>query len=535
MRMRVVIHPFLFALYPVVEWFLKVSLTNSGVSPNVMVRPSIVLTVGSGVCMLIIWLRTRDWDRAAYITTLILFAGLYYGSVSWQFAQVGILSGTGNHQVTYLAVWVLVMLALGGGWLWRRLSKPELVTNFLNVMAVVAVVLSVGQYALKCAASEEISFEAASSYVDSSQGDVHLQGETRPDIYYIILDGYARADVLEGLYDHNNTEFLDFLRSRDFYVAAEARSNYIQTALSLSSSLNMSYLRGLPPDLLDRQPLAGLLRDSEVRRLLSDHGYQMIAVNSGYQPTEFVDADVYLSPDHQSPLTEFEELLVLGTAAAVLVDSQFLEIGASGYDAHRELVVYGFQQLAEVPALPGPKFVFFHIVSPHPPFVFADDGTAVVPPRPYSGLADGSHFDGSSGQYIAGYQSKLVYTNAQIEHAIDVILTASSEPPVIILQADHGPGAYLDWDSSGGTCLWERTSILSAYHLPSGTQTDLYPSITPVNSFRVVFDAVFGTAFGLLEDRTYYSTWHYPYDFEDVTERSQVPCIVPEVATFGEY
>jgi hypothetical protein len=66
-----------------------------------------------------------------------------------------------------------------------------------------------------------------------------------PDIYYIILDGHARSDILAELYGYDNNWFVDSLRQRGFYVADRSRTNYAQTYLSLASTLNMTYLDSL--------------------------------------------------------------------------------------------------------------------------------------------------------------------------------------------------------------------------------------------------------------------------------------------------
>jgi hypothetical protein len=57
----------------------------------------------------------------------------------------------------------------------------------------------------------------------------------------------------------------------------------------------------------------------------------------------------------------------------------------------------------------------------------------------------------------------------------------------------------------GGTphkeLIEERTAILNAYFLPSSCETDgLYRFITPVNSFRVIFNNCFGVDLELLKD-----------------------------------
>ena len=71
---------------------------------------------------------------------------------------------------------------------------------------------------------------------------VAAENPDQPDIYYIITDEYARADVLEEFYDHDNSGFLDQLRERGFYVAEQSFSNYALTFLSLASSLDMRYV-----------------------------------------------------------------------------------------------------------------------------------------------------------------------------------------------------------------------------------------------------------------------------------------------------
>jgi hypothetical protein len=95
---------------------------------------------------------------------------------------------------------------------------------------------------------------------------------------------------------------------------------------------------------------------------------------------------------------------------------------------------------------------------------------------------------------------------------------------VIILQADHGPGAYLDYESMEHTCLKERFSILNAYYFPGQDRDILYTSVTPVNSFRMLFDSYFNTDLGLIKDRSYYSPWSRPYDFIDVTDVIGMEC-----------
>ena len=99
-----------------------------------------------------------------------------------------------------------------------------------------------------------------------------------------------------------------------------------------------------------------------------------------------------------------------------------------------------------------------------------------------------------------------------MEAAITRILAESERPPIIILQGDHGPALHMstvlaDMD------VRERYSIFNAYLLPDGGDENLYDSISPVNTFRVLFNHYFGTDYPLLEDKAFYVPFLEIYNF----------------------
>jgi hypothetical protein len=62
-------------------------------------------------------------------------------------------------------------------------------------------------------------------------------------------------------------------------------------------------------------------------------------------------------------------------------------------------------------------------------------------------INDGSDFLGDRAAYIQGYREQAQFTSQKVREMVAKILGRSETPPVIILQGDHGPGAYLDWGS----------------------------------------------------------------------------------------
>jgi hypothetical protein len=63
-----------------------------------------------------------------------------------------------------------------------------------------------------------------------------------------------------------------------------------------------------------------------------------------------------------------------------------------------------------------------------------------------------------------------------------------------------------------------RMSILNAYYVNEQAKQDLYPTITPVNTFRVIFNHYFGTTYPLLEDLSYQAS-----NMEQFTPENLVP------------
>ena len=221
--------------------------------------------------------------------------------------------------------------------------------------------------------------------------------------------------------------------------------------------------------------------------------------------------DVSLAP--RTGINPFEKLLI----SDVVGEAGMNDLLVADYRAE---VLERFRLVKFAASRPGPKFVFIHMVIPHPPFVFDRAGKPVEPKN--LTFADASHLGLPPEEYVARYSEQLLYANRLVEHMIDVILKNSPGEPLIILQGDHGPGGHLDWQSLENSCIRERLSILNAYYLPGGKTAEevgLYPSITPVNSFRLLLDAYLGTDLGAIEDRSYFAIWELLNNHVDVTDR----------------
>jgi hypothetical protein len=341
---------------------------------------------------------------------------------------------------------------------------------------------------------------------------------------------------METLFGYDNSAFIEFLESQGFYVASESNANHNSTGLSLASSLNMNYLQDLGLALLPRTypgVVTTPIRNSAVRRALEKIGYRTVAFRSGWEPTEILDADAYIAPSEvdvaaiRGPvaLNRLESQLLRSSLALVVLDT----FGGPGENwvgefedfPHNELrmiILSAFEKLPTPASDPAPQFVFAHIISPHAPYLFDANGSPVDQEAAFSLNQEPS---GGSDSNKA-YREQAIFVTHQTEEAILEILRSSETQPIILLQADHGySGPREDWPSLPGNGLPHRTGILNAYLLPEHCRHLLYPEITPVNSFRVVFNCAFDGSLPMLEDRVFYtlSPREDPNNFADVTSQ----------------
>jgi len=503
-------HTLLLALYVPVN----LGAYNIGQIPVSAIYRSVIL---SGICALILlWAFhaiLRDWQTAGLAATLIVSLFLTYGHV-YAYARNFEIDGflIGRHR--YLAALWGVFAVAGLGWVTRKSQKHTTLTSTLNLVGLFLLVMPVAQliwYHVRAARYQDPNIVEAvpqpyNRVEKPSGGQLH-------DVYYIILDAYGRSDVLLDALGYDNSAFLGKLDDMGFYVASCAQSNYSITVLSLSSTLNMDYLTALDPSLTpdntDRLPMSNLTKNNAVTKTFQGLGYTTMAFETGFDFTELNNIDVFYRAERQG-FNEFETLY-LRTTFAVLMDDAgiFARFQIAPEDRKRELVLFNLEKLREIASIPGPKFVFVHLVIPHPPFVFGPHGERLIFPER---IKKGNNTSYSIQDYVAGYRNQAIFIGDQIAGVAESILQNSSVSPIIIIQGDHGPGHF-------GQA--ERMGILNAYFFP-GSHAGLYPTLTPVNTFRLLFNTYFQGDFELLEDVSYFSERSHIYRYEIVPNQCQV-------------
>lgn len=488
-------YPIAVSAYPA----LALLSTNVGqVLLSAGIRSLLVSVVFGGILYFLVWLVMWQVYKSALLTTIWLALFFSYGHIYIAIDE----KYPGANYTLWLAMGWIVLFVSSLLWVLRSKATFAASTTTFNTITLALLVMSVGQILLE---SEPRGVQALGADNAPVQDDLTLP-QNPPDVYYIILDSYAREDFLRTVYDYDNSEFIQALEERGFYVAGCSQSNYVRTEISLASSLNMMYLPELDdefkPESTARRTLWNSLKHSAVRHNFEILGYETVNFATGFAWNELEDADHFITPPpFSSGLTEFEGLFLRTTLARYAQEWGWVDPDAVMGQSFRDRFNNVFDSMDELANMPGPQFSYIHLISPHPPFVFDAEGNPNYPPDFWNEQREYPYDD-----YQRGYTGQLTFLNTKMLEAIDTILAESETPPVIVLQGDHGA-----WMQPKDRRMW----ILNAYYLP-GHEDELYPTITPVNTFRLIFNSYFGGDYEMLEDKSYFSPVPNLYDFKEM-------------------
>lgn len=508
------LHVFFFAAFPII-FLYSYNIEETNIS--ITFKPLILVLAGVAVFLFFGKLVFKSWLKSGILMSLGVLIFFSHGHIHnligalkyqiWKF-------DVGTDDVLF-GIWAILGTA-AFVLLLRTKRDLKKLTGILNFVSLALVL-----YLLVTSLPHEVG-RLFSSPDSNEPNTIQATGKGigyQPDIYYIILDRYDASKTLKENYGFDNSPFTGFLKEKGFYVAEDSFSNYPRTYLSLATSLNMAYLE--PPLIGGPAPL---ISDQALAKFLKSQGYRYLHIGSWTNATRtspladvnYVDTELSLNVD------EFTLRLIETTVISPVMRRFSFGSNISDYHTyHRTRALHQFDRIIDISKTQAsPKFVFAHILLPHDPYVFGPDCEQEDP----------------VGSKIEMYLSNLSCANKLVKKTVETILNNSTQPPIIVIQGDEGHFAMkFPFSSASGyqqadsRTLQERARILNVYYLPGvDAGKVLYPSITPVNSFRVILNLYFGANLELLSDRSYVfqeqgNPWYYdldgPVEFFDVTDK----------------
>jgi len=470
------------ALYPIVVGLalLLQLMAINGVGFWVSFRAIVVVAVLGIVVSVALRLVIGERDRAGFASFI---------------AMVALIGGDPRlFLVALLLVAILVVEARGlRGRLrvpWPLIGRASRVFALLLCLAIVVQAVQLGAInVIGRSLTNEPPFRPAPVFAGTDS-------PTTPDIYVILLDGYARGDALKQVFGVDESGFLGQLQQRGFGVSSRALTNYPNTVQVLMAMFNMRLL----PDIPALQPvLAGtnteaqsaithdVVMDNPLFDTLHQRGYEIVGISSGFAEVSLREADRYITTG--AALNEVEIGLLRRTIFGDVLNTVAPDFASQ---QARNRITTNFGVLGSLAAeRPGhPRFIFDHIPSPHPPWVFNADGSPRTVPDIRQLYADDPAQTGlSEDELKAGYAGAVRDLQTPLLDAIDAIDRSAAVPPVILVFGDHG-----SWVGALPGDVRLRFLPLLAARVP-GKADPLPKDETLVNVFPDLLNPVLGTSF----------------------------------------
>ncbi len=321
------------------------------------------------------------------------------------------------------------------------------------------------------------------------------------DVYYILLDAHSGTEALQKYLNYDNSNFDRSLEELGFFIPEKSFSNYSPTRMSVPSILNMDYVN-VNYELSDSQ--SGLVME----RMLSNNIVTKIFQKNGYETISFYnELNLRSNPDTRNQLcnnaignNQFMSFILIQTPIVIFENY----IDKYNYKEYRENRLCVFNEISTLDEkYSQPIFVFAHIMMPHYPYIFKNDGTMI------------SDTEITSIEDKTAYISQLQFTDSKVLEIVKELLHKEPQP-IIVIQSDHGFRVAHDEISIDDYVSMDRSfSNFAAYYFPDTTLANNDQVHTSVNSFRILFNNNFGTDYELLENKIFI-TKNY-FQSEDIT------------------
>jgi len=520
------IHPFLVGIFPI----LIIYSQNIGrVEITELFLPVIIivgLTIGLYYFLKLI---LKNENKSAIIVTLILIMLFSYGHIYYLLSDV-MIDEFDIGQNRYLIPAFGLVLGISIFFIIRARRVFDNATSILNVISIVFIIVAISNVALvgaeitscdKCS-NQEFFYEARdfSDYFESHEFSIS-ENQELPDVYYLILDEYARNDALIDYHNFSNHELTEFLEKKGFHIAKNSFANYPMSVQSIPAIMNMDYINFLADEIgtevRNYKPLNGknygLYPNNMVIKNFKEMDYKIITFNT------------FALHLHENPLADKtfchrDKFLLDNRLADVLARTSifgyYIERWAEG--ELRQATLCAFENFGNAGnVFDEPVFVWAHVMLPHPPWIFGPNGEEITPGKPLL-ITDNPEFRDSGWEPKRQYIQQVQFANKKTIEVVENILE-NNRNAIIIIQGDHGTAWETNWMEPSKEDAWQRLRNFDAIYFPDKDKRDLLlDDRTLVNTFRTVFNAYYESNYELLENKMYWGWNAKPYYFEEMTQ-----------------
>ncbi len=322
--------------------------------------------------------------------------------------------------------------------------------------------------------------------------DIDCANCKKPNIYYIVLDGYSSNSILQKEFNFNNNNIDEYLKTNNFKVLSEAKSNYNITPYSIGSTFNMNYNSNINGDVFLLQDFTKGVRQLYDIALFPSYSKFGYTINN-YSFFEFKNIkklapifDVFsmenLFLKHNLFYQMYFDLDFHFVDNLLKIKEKRNEIIKDKDKLNPTLFNLFKQNLEKNNSQP--TFNYLHYYTPHLPYTRDSLGNSIV----YNDTVP------EAIQYI----NQVKYTNQLIKSTINFINKNDGNEKIIILQADHGfrfdkQDKYKDEFPNFSAIYFTRQNLLDS--IPN--------DLNNVNTFRYINNLFFNANNSILENKQF--------------------------------
>ncbi|MEE9449268.1 MAG: sulfatase-like hydrolase/transferase, partial [Ignavibacteriaceae bacterium] len=399
----------------------------------------IIAASGIVIYLPIRWI-IKDRIKSALLTTVILFITLFFRDIYELLAYSEVTKLVSDFSIFVSELFftiIIVVLVLTPiiTWLYKTKRKLLKLNSYLNLLTTIFLVIEI----ISLVFIEVNKVELKNNIELKKPWD---EIKSKPDVYFIILDGYTGFSGLQKYWNFDNSELKKFLKNNGFFIAENGKTIYKVTNYSIASTLNMSELNFEADNLYAKSSylsLANIIKKNIVVEFFSEVGYDFINLSffdirdkkKFYEDIYFLkNEDTYQSRTIYGHLYEIQN--------EINADMAYINL-----DIFKRLktIRNAFNEK--------PKFIYAHIMMPHPPYYFDAEGNK-------------NDFKISNNPNNKNtYLEQLKYTNHLLMESLNEIFNSSGNPPIIVVQGDHGFRRFKEKSKKD-----VEFSVLSCYYFP---------------------------------------------------------------------
>ncbi len=435
------------------------------------------------ILLIIAKLIIKDSTKSVLISSLLVILFFTYTSIHdllWKYVLFGY--NLGSHKILIPLIFVSLIITffffLKSH---KNFDKLLQISSGIIITMVIFTVVDIANIS---------SIEPLSEYT-SDQVFLFEQSELR-NIYVIILDEYASTESLMTNFDYDNSNFENFLKDNGFFIPENTFGNYMETRLALPSLLNMNYVN-LDSESKRAQDmiLQKITRDNLAMKNFKEIGYEIVYFHeeNNLQPVKTIE-NKFCGTFFNNTFLVF----VIHGTPLVILNNLTDPFNLQQYIENRLCI---FNELLTVDKeFSDPILVHAHIMLPHGPVIFDSAGNTIFEKKLH---------DAGPSKYV----EQLQYANSRVKQVVEKLLVQEPKPIIIIL-SDHGYRWDFDWNNPTDEQFKVTYPNFMAFYFPEKElRHEDFPIMTPVNTYRILFNTYFGTNYELLDNKMYFRDNYY--------------------------